>query len=139
SMSSAVRVHTPQSPSNSSSAAFLESGFFTSSSLLSHSVGNLDLAPDNVSLGLLGLIDNGLWYQGSVIVVQSISDTVVIQSKQVDPAGEILVYKFLDRVVHRDIHALGHAGKNEPRLYPVLIRVDADCKPPGLFDCIKYT
>src|SRR5215471_3219842 len=108
-------------------------------SLLRHRVGHLDLARHNLFLGCLDLIDDRLWYQAPIIVVQGIANAIVVQPEQMNAAAEVALNHFLHRIVNRDVDSLSHARQDEARLNPILIRIDSDCQPSRLLDRIENT
>src|SRR5947209_4823375 len=94
--------------------------------LFLHRVRDLDLAADDLRLGLLDLAQHVRRDELLVVLVHGIAHAAVRQAVDVDAPLEAVAHEVGDDLVDGVVHPLDHAGEDEAGLDPVLIGVDAD-------------
>ena len=102
--------------------------------VVAHVVVHLDLAGDDVGLGLLDLRLHLGRDQLLVVLVERPVDAAFLQAEHRDAGLPAAVHRGLEAVVGREIDALDHRGQHRAGMQVVLVGVDADrraCRGPS--------
>src|SRR5204863_7860742 len=89
-------------------------------------VGNGDLASDDVGFQFVGALANGFGENLVIVLVDGVIDASVGETEALEASGEFAGLRVLNDGEYGEIDALEHAGENEARLDPVLVRVHSD-------------